>query len=76
MWQISIVKKINGKTHVLTKSLYPTQKAADAAATALRLISRGWSYCIRSIECDRPNAPTLRWKFHDYSVIPPKEIQS
>lgn len=77
MWQISLQKKdTKGHTIILTKSKYPSKQQAQAAATQLRMISKGWIYGIRSIECDRPNAKPPKWKFHNYFVTPPEEIKS
>lgn len=77
MWQISLTKK-DTKGHIitLTSSKYPKKPQAQAAATQLRLISKNWIYGIRSIECDRPNAKPPTWRFHNYSVTPPVEVQS
>lgn len=75
MWQISLTKKDNkGQIITLTTSKYPKKTQAQAAATQLRMISKGWVYSIRSIECDRPNAKPLKWKFNNYFVTTPIEV--
>ena len=77
MWQISLKKKNDkGQIITLTTSKYPKKSQAQTAATQLRLLSKGWIYGIRSIECDRPNTKAPTWKFHNYSVTPPVEVQS
>lgn len=69
MYRISLVA---GK-RVLTSSLYPTKEAAKAAATQLRLISVRWNKAIRSVECERPGAKPLTYKFHAYTVTSPTQ---
>ena len=74
MYQIQLQANRAGKLVTLTKSLYPTKQEAKNAATQLRMISLRWTKSIRDKECERPNAPQLKWKFHGYIVTHPEEV--